>query len=223
MLLKILAALVLLASLVVFGFFFGIYLRLFDVHEVNEKMRLYNLPVFGEYFVKPPEIKPAAPPEEPPPEGEIAGADKEKDKEKEQEKDKDKEKAKQEADTAKKAEEQKKTEEEPKKPALTEAEIEKKRKAEQAAEKKRVTHLARVYSEMKPKDAADIMDGLNDDITIAILQRMDVATTAKIMAEFDPDKSARLTRAMYTGERPAITSPGEGASLRPAETEDSEL
>ncbi len=55
MLLRILVALLLLGSLIVFGFFFGIYLRLFDVHQVNETMRLYNLPVFGEYFVKPPE------------------------------------------------------------------------------------------------------------------------------------------------------------------------
>ena len=185
-------------------------------------MRLYNLPVFGEYFVKPPETKPPTPPEEPTPAGEPgAGEAKDKDIDKDKEKEKASEKAKQEAEAAQKAEAQKKAEEEQQKPKLTEAEIEKKRKAEQAAEKKRVTHLARIYTEMKPKDAADIMDGLNDDVTLAIFQRMDVATTAKIMAEFDPDKSARLTRAMYTGEKPAITSPGEGAPAEPAASEDS--
>ena len=43
--LKVVGLLLLLLVLVVFGFFVGIYLRIFDVHKINETMRLYNIPV----------------------------------------------------------------------------------------------------------------------------------------------------------------------------------
>ena len=51
--LKILVVLFLLAALVVLGFFLGIYLRIFDTNSMNEKLGLYNLPVVGQFFVKP--------------------------------------------------------------------------------------------------------------------------------------------------------------------------
>ena len=101
---------------------------------------------------------------------------------------------------------------------LTQAEIEKQHQEQQAAEKKRVTRLARLYGEMKPKAAADIMDALNDDVTIAILQKLEDAQAAKILAEFDPEKAARLTRVMYMGLTSRMTSPGDAdnETMRPA-------
>lgn len=51
--LKILLILLLLIVLVIGGFALGIYLRIFDTQEANEKLGLYNLPIIGQYFVKP--------------------------------------------------------------------------------------------------------------------------------------------------------------------------
>lgn len=194
--LKLLGLLLLLLVLVVFGFFVGIYLRIFDVHEINETMRLYNLPVIGEYFVRPPGQSTKAAEEE----SSSVTADKAEPAAKPQGSSNGQSPASQAKPQASKP------------IVLTQAEIEKEHKAQQAEEKKRVARLARLYGEMKPKAAADIMEALNDDITIAILQKMDDAQAAKILSEFDPDKSARLTRVMYMGITPNVTSPGDSGN-----------
>ena len=79
-------------------------------------------------------------------------------------------------------------------------------KQREAEEKKRVSKLARLYNQMKPKDAAKAMDQLDDDMCIAILQRMDEAVVAKIMTEFDEGKTARITRIMYAGTKKEVNT-----------------
>ncbi|MCR5559396.1 MAG: magnesium transporter MgtE [Schwartzia sp.] len=193
--LKVLAMLFLLVLLIGAGFFVGIYLRIFDVDKINESMKLYDMPVIGQFFVK------RQGGETETEQAQTAEADKaqaDKDKAKEPDKDKAKQKP-----------------EESKPVVLTKAEIEKQKKEQQAAEKKRVTKLARLYNEMKPKDAAAIMDALNDDITIAILQRMDESQCAKILTAFEPEKSARLTRVIYSGARSRMSSPGDAENAEP--------
>lgn len=86
-----------------------------------------------------------------------------------------------------------------KKVTITKEEIEAQMKEREAAERKRVSKLARLYNEMKPKDAAAAMDSLDDDLCIAILQRMDEGNAAKVLAEFDSAKTARLTQIIYEG------------------------
>ncbi|MBQ1918655.1 MAG: magnesium transporter MgtE [Schwartzia sp.] len=188
--LKALAILFLLVLLIGAGFFVGIYLRIFDVDKINESMKLYDMPVIGQYFVKRQVTETSS---EQTPEAKTADN---------AQNDKDKDKAAQQKP------------EESKPMILTKAEIEKQKKEQQAAEKKRVTKLARLYNEMKPTDAAAIMDALNDDITIAILQRMDESQCAKVLTAFEPDKSARLTRIMYAGTRPNMSSPGDAANAQ---------
>lgn len=200
--LKVVGLLLLLLVLVVFGFFVGIYLRIFDVHKINETMRLYNLPVIGEYFVRPPDNM--AEQSEGMPDAVAQPAGK--------------------TPTGGNGQTPAVSGNTPEKPTeskpilLTQAEIEKQHQEQQAAEKKRVTRLARLYGEMKPKAAADIMDALNDDVTIAILQKLEDAQAAKILAEFDPEKAARLTRVMYMGLTSRMTSPGDAdnETMRPA-------
>ena len=51
--LKGLLMLIVLLVLIVGGFALGIYLRIFDTQQANEKLGLYNLPIIGQYFVKP--------------------------------------------------------------------------------------------------------------------------------------------------------------------------
>lgn len=170
-LLKIFLMLFLLLVLIVGGFALGVYLRIFDTQEANEKLGLYKLPVVGEYFVKPAPTQEEM--ENAPVEDAKPSADKNKDKAKEQSK------------TVK----------------LTKKEIEAQMKEREAAERKRVSKLARLYNEMKPQDAAEAMDALDDDLTVTILQRMDESTAAKVMAEFEPAKAARLTELIYQGTR----------------------
>ena len=170
-LLKIFLMLFLLLVLIVGGFALGVYLRIFDTQEANEKLGLYKLPVVGEYFVRPAPTQEEM--ENAPVEDAKPSAEKKKDKAKEQSK------------TVK----------------LTKKEIEAQMKEREAAERKRVSKLARLYNEMKPQDAAEAMDALDDDLTVTILQRMDESTAAKVMAEFEPAKAARLTELIYQGTR----------------------
>ena len=82
-------------------------------------------------------------------------------------------------------------------------------KEREAAEKKRVSKLARLYNQMKPKDAAKALDALDDDMCIAILQRMDESVVAKIMSEFEEEKTARITQIMYAGTRKNVNTEEE--------------
>lgn len=169
--LKLIIMLILLAVLIVGGFALGIYLRLFDTQAANEKLGLYNLPIIGQYFVKPA-----------PTQDEMENMPVENDKHD----DKDKK------DT--------------KKVTISKKEIEQQMKEREAAEKKRVSKLARLYNEMKPRDAAEAMDSLDDDLVIAILQRMDEGNAAKVLSEFQPAKTARLTQLMYEGTKKKVTT-----------------
>ena len=172
--LKICLILLLLLVLIIGGFALGIYLRIFDTQEANEKLGLYNLPIIGQYFVKPAPTEKEM--QDEPAEDVKPDPDKKKDS---------------------------------KKVTLTKKEIEKQMKEREAAERKRVSKLARLYNEMKPADAAAAMDELDDDLCIAILQRMDEGQAAKILAQFEASKTARLTKIMYEGKKKTLTSPSD--------------
>ena len=161
----------LLVVLVIGGFFLGIYLQILDGDEMNKKLGLYDMPIIGQYFVRPtPEDGSTVP-------------------------DSAAEKAKQEQEKSKKAADDKKS-----KPVkLTKEEIEKLTQQRQAEEKKRVSKLARLYNEMKPEDAAKIMENMESDIVIAIFQRMDESQVSQIMANFDTGKAASISKLMYVG------------------------
>jgi len=98
------------------------------------------------------------------------------------------------------AEAQKKKEAEQSKPVkLTKEEVDKLTKQRQAEEKKRVSKLARLYNEMKPADAARILETMDNDIVIAIFQRMDESQVSQIMTEFDAGRAASISKIMYVG------------------------
>lgn len=180
---KVLLVLFLLLVLVVGGFALGIYLQLIDAQDANEKLKLYDLPVVGEYFVRPAPSESDM--EKLPVEDAKPNADKDKDKE------------------AKTSDKDKK---ESKKIVITKEEIEKQMKQREAEEKKRVSKLARLYNQMKPKEAAKALAALDDDMCIAILQRMDEGTVAKIMSQFEESKTARITQIMYAGTQKNINT-----------------
>ena len=168
---KILFILILLLVLIAGGFALGVYLRLFDTKALNEQYGLHELPVVGEYFV-PPAAEEHRVTETTTSPAASAGAPSSA------------------AATPKKAPENMK---------ITKEEIEKQQKEREAAEKKRVTKLARLYNDMKPADAAKVMETLDIDLCIAILQRMDEGNAAKVMTAFDPERAAQITQIIYEG------------------------
>lgn len=82
---------------------------------------------------------------------------------------------------------------------LDQKEIDKLTQQRQAEEKKRVSKLARLYNEMKPEDAARILETMENDIVIAIFQRMDESQVSQILTEFDPERAATISKIMYVG------------------------
>lgn len=67
----------------------------------------------------------------------------------------------------------------------------------------RLESLARVYSSMRPKDAARILAGLDPVLQVEIASRMKERTTAAIMAAMDGATAAKLSEAL--SKRPAVT------------------
>lgn len=164
------------------GFILGIYLKIFDQEEMNEKYAIYDWPIIGETFVRPVEDE---------------GVE-------------ETEQAKKEAlEAAKKKEEEDKKKSKPIK--LTKEEIEKQTQEREAAEKKRIGKLSRLYNEMKPAEAATILTGLDDDMAIAIMQKMDESQVSQILAakEFGADHAATITRKMYQGTPKRVTNPND--------------
>ncbi len=58
---------------------------------------------------------------------------------------------------------------------------------------KRLDQLARVYEEMSPDDAALVLQGLEDDLVINLFLRWEDRFAARVLAEMDNERSARLT------------------------------
>lgn len=167
--------------LLIAGFILGIYLGLFDQEEMNEKYGIYDWPIIGESFVRPLS------------EEELAAQEAER--------------IAQEAEAKRKADEEAKS-----KPVkLTKEEIDKQTQERQAAEKKRIGKLSRLYNEMKADDAAKILTGLDDDMSIAIMQKMDESQVSQILAseEFGAEHAAEITRKMYRGMPKRVNNPSD--------------
>lgn len=62
-------------------------------------------------------------------------------------------------------------------------------------DKKRIKQLAKVYSAMRPDEAARILETLDDDLLINILSAMgDDRQKAKILSILSPDKASRVSK-----------------------------
>jgi flagellar motility protein MotE (MotC chaperone) len=62
-------------------------------------------------------------------------------------------------------------------------------------DKKRIKQLAKVYSAMRPEEAARILETLDDDLLINILGAMgDDRQKAKILSVLSPDKASRVSK-----------------------------
>jgi flagellar motility protein MotE (MotC chaperone) len=65
-------------------------------------------------------------------------------------------------------------------------------------DQQKVDKLVDLYSNMKPKQAADVMSSLNEDLAVEILSKMKKKNAAEIMNLLPPEK-ARILSEKYTG------------------------
>ncbi len=65
-------------------------------------------------------------------------------------------------------------------------------------ERAQVESLVKIYSAMKPKDAANIFNNLDEDVLIVIVEKMKEKQMGAILANMDLDKAKKLTTTLIT-------------------------
>ena len=75
-------------------------------------------------------------------------------------------------------------------------------------DQEKVTKLVDLYSNMKPKQAADVIGSINEDLAVEVLAKMKKKSAAEIMNLLSPEK-ARVLSEKYTGYRRGTASVAE--------------
>lgn len=75
-----------------------------------------------------------------------------------------------------------------------ETEVQKLLAAMDAKRDERMTSLVKTYEAMKPKDAANIFNGMEDEILLDIAKSMKSATLAAVMSSMTPKRAEALTK-----------------------------
>ncbi|HJS79790.1 MAG TPA: hypothetical protein VJ748_04145 [Vitreimonas sp.] len=76
-------------------------------------------------------------------------------------------------------------------------------------QERRVNSLVDVYQRMRAKDAAEVFDGLEDDVLVQVASRMRQTNLAEVMGRMNPDRARALTQMLADRARP----PTNGANL----------
>lgn len=76
-------------------------------------------------------------------------------------------------------------------------------------DQEKVTKLVDLYSNMKPKQAADVISSINEDLAVEVLAKMKKKSAAEIMNLLPPDK-AKILSEKYTGYRRSLANDGKG-------------
>ena len=69
----------------------------------------------------------------------------------------------------------------------------------------RIASLVAVYEKMKPKDAARIMEGLEEEVLIKIAQRMKTQPMALILANMSGERARRVTQRLAAIDTPDLS------------------
>ncbi|MBW1712530.1 MAG: hypothetical protein JRJ59_05240 [Deltaproteobacteria bacterium] len=72
--------------------------------------------------------------------------------------------------------------------------------AEEARQNKRMKHLVDLYSNMKPKAAAAVIEKMNEEIAVEIFRLMRGREAGKILAYVNPDKASRISQMLSEGQ-----------------------
>jgi flagellar motility protein MotE (MotC chaperone) len=81
-----------------------------------------------------------------------------------------------------------------------------------AAQEKQVAALMKIYSAMKPKDAANIFNSLDDNVLLPVAQEMKSDVLAPVLAAMNPDAARKLTIKLAS----KLTLPDTNAAIEPA-------
>ena len=65
----------------------------------------------------------------------------------------------------------------------------------------RIAKLADIMGEMKPAEAAQVIEKTNPDLAVDVLLALEKKHAAKVLAKVDTDKAVALTKAMSDGSR----------------------
>jgi flagellar motility protein MotE (MotC chaperone) len=95
------------------------------------------------------------------------------------------------------------------------ATIQKMLAARSAAEEKQIASLVKTYSAMKPRDAARIFDGLNDNVLITVAGAMKPDVLAPVLAQMQPDIARKVTMRL-AGKLEMPQAPATPAIQQPA-------
>lgn len=76
-------------------------------------------------------------------------------------------------------------------------------------DQEKVAKLVDLYSNMKPKQAAEILGSINEDLAVEVLAKMKKKSAAEIMNLLPPDK-AKVLSEKYTGYRRSVASDAKG-------------
>jgi flagellar motility protein MotE (MotC chaperone) len=68
-------------------------------------------------------------------------------------------------------------------------------------ETKKINNLVKLYENMKPKDAARILNDLELGVLMRVVQRMNVRKLAPVLAAMEADKARAVTRSLAQGEQ----------------------
>lgn len=79
----------------------------------------------------------------------------------------------------------------------------------------RIASLVAVYEKMKPKDAARIMEGLDEEVLLKIAQRMKTQPMALILANMSGERARRVTQRLAAIDSPDL-GPMSAAPVAPA-------
>lgn len=83
-----------------------------------------------------------------------------------------------------------------------------------AEEQKQIDSLVKTYSSMKPKDAARIFDTLDDDVRLAVAEKMKSDVLAPVLAAMQSDEAKKLT--LKLADRLKVTVPAIAPPPAPA-------
>jgi flagellar motility protein MotE (MotC chaperone) len=70
------------------------------------------------------------------------------------------------------------------------------------AQEQRLASLVDVYQRMRAKDAAEVFDGLNDEVLVQVASRMRQANLAEVMGRMDAERARALTQMLADRARP---------------------
>lgn len=71
----------------------------------------------------------------------------------------------------------------------------------------RMASLVKSYESMKPKDAANIFNGMEDDLLVDIAKSMKPATLAAVLSTMQPKRAETLTRLLANLAKPPVNLP----------------